>query len=171
MTPEEARKELVEIAEREVGIREQGGNNRGSRIVQYQRATWLEPGPWPWCAAFVCWCVKEWLDVAGVREYLGIKSPDAWRPQTAGAFDFVRWARDKGLRVLAEQAEVKAGDLVIFDFSHIGIVSADAGAGSTFIHTIEGNTNGRGTRDSVNGDGVWQKTRARDLARNFIRLA
>ena len=34
---------------------------------------------------------------------------------------------------------------------------------------IEGNTNGQGARDSVTGDGVWEKTRAKNLVRKFIR--
>jgi hypothetical protein len=38
------------------------------------------------------------------------------------------------------------------------------------IVTIEGNTNGRGDRDSESGDGVWRKTRPKSIARNFIRI-
>jgi len=161
---------LVGIAEGEVGTREQGGNNRGGRVVVYQAATWLKPDAWPWCAAFVCWCIKEWLKVPGVAEHNNISDPEKWRPKTAGAFDFIRWAKEKGLRVLGENAEVEAGDIVVFDFSHIGIVTDDAKAGSNTIECVEGNTNGKGLRDSTSGDGVWQKTRARSLVRNFIRI-
>jgi hypothetical protein len=161
---------LVGIAEAEIGTREQGGNNRGGRIVAYQKATWLEPDAWPWCAAFVCWCVKEWLSVPGVAESIGVGNIEKWRPKTAAAFDFLRWAKEKDLQVLGENEEVHAGDLVIFDFSHIGIVMEDALKGSQFIQTVEGNTNGKGDRDSTSGDGVWCKKRPRTLARNFIRL-
>jgi hypothetical protein len=161
---------LCAIAEAEVGTREQGGNNRGGRIVAYQAATWLAPDAWPWCAAFVCWCIKEWLKVPGVPESLGVSNVERWRPKTAGAFDFLRWAREKDLPILGENAEVQAGDLVIFDFSHIGIVVDDAAKGSQFVQTVEGNTNGRGDRESTSGDGVWMKKRARGLARNFIRI-
>lgn len=38
---------LVQIALAEVGTREEGGNNCGKDIREYQAATWLEPGPWP----------------------------------------------------------------------------------------------------------------------------
>jgi hypothetical protein len=170
MTARESLSILVGIAEGEVGVREEGGNNRGGRIRVYQAATWLQPDPWPWCAAFVCWCVREWLRHPGVSHQLGIQDVEKWRPKTAGAFDFARWAREKGLRILPEQAEVKAGDLVIFDFSHIGIVVNGALSGSQFIETVEGNTNGKGERDSESGDGVWRKKRARHLAKQFIRL-
>jgi GH24 family phage-related lysozyme (muramidase) len=43
-----------------------------------------------------------------------------------------------------------------------------AADGNNFL-SIEGNTNGRGDRDSVTGDGVWEKKRAKSLVRKFIR--
>ena len=52
---------LVALARREIGTREAGGNNRGARVEEYQQATWLNPAPWPWCAAFTCWLLREWL--------------------------------------------------------------------------------------------------------------
>ena len=76
---------LVGIAEAEIGTREQGGNNRGGRVVAYQKATWLEPDAWPWCAAFVCWRVKEWLGVPGVAESIGVGNVEKWRPSFNGA--------------------------------------------------------------------------------------
>jgi hypothetical protein len=48
----------------------------------------------------------------------------------------------------------RAGDFVVFDFSHIGIVAADQKAVTDNIQTIEGNTNGKGERDGLAGDGV-----------------
>lgn len=161
---------LVGIAEAEIGTRERGGNNRGERIVAYQKATWLDPDAWPWCAAFVCWCIQEWLKVPGAAESIGVSNIEKWRPQTPAAFDFLRWAAQKDLQVLSETAEVHAGDIIVFDFSHIGIVVEDALKSSQSIQTVEGNTNGKGARDSTSGDGVWLKKRARTLARNFIRL-
>ena len=161
---------LVGIAEAEVGVREQGGNNRGGRIEAYQNATWLDPEAWPWCAAFVCWCIRDWLKVPGAADSIGVGNIENWRPKTAAAFDFLRWAKKQDLPILPETAEVHAGDLVIFDFSHIGIVVADALENSQFILTVEGNTNGTGARDSTSGDGVWRKKRPRSLARKFIRI-
>ena len=167
------RKKLVEIAASEVGITEDGGNNRGPRIVEYQAATWLKPAPWPWCAAFVCWVIKKWLEDPSVRENLSLRNDkftESWRPKTAGAFDFTRWAKEKGLSVLPKTARALAGDLVIFDFSHIGIVAKDQTKGSDQVITIEGNTNSKGQRDSVGGDGVWRKIRPVRLVRSYIRL-
>jgi len=35
---------------------------------------------------------------------------------------------------------------------------------------VEGNTNGRGDRDSLFGDGVWKKTRKKTLVKDLIRI-
>ena len=165
-------KPLVDLALAEVGVREEGGNNRGPRIRDYQSATWLKPAPWPWCAAFICWIVREWLKNPDVRQHLSLrndKSVEAWRPRTAGAFDFERWARSNNLPVLSRSKRARAGDLVVFSFSHIGIVVKDQSTAST-LETVEGNTNGAGTRDSNSGDGVWRKRRPISSVRSLIRL-
>ena len=97
------------------------------------------------------------------------KEAELWRPKTAGAFDWAKWAHSKELTVLPESALAKAGDFVIFDFSHIGIVVSDQPNVGT-ITTVEGNTNGKGERDSAAGDGVWQKTRQPSLVKCYIRI-
>ena len=167
-----AKLQLVEIANGEVGVHETGGNNCGFRIREYQAATELDPAPWPWCAAFVCWAIRMWLTRPVVREALSLRNEDEaenWRPKIAAAFKFETWARKRGLKVLPETARAKAGDLVIFDFSHIGIIAVDQ-TDSDYIDTIEGNTNGRGDRDSEGGDGVWRKRRPAHLAKCYIRI-
>lgn len=162
---------LLDLAIRELGVREQGGNNNGPRIREYQAATWLEPAAWPWCAAFVDWCVMRWLDNRLVRDWLKLTQDqaDEFRPRTAGAWDLANWARKQSLRVsiLTESAKANPGDIIIFDFSHVGLIERDQGA--NFL-TIEGNTNQAGARDSESGDGVWRKTRERSLARNLLRI-
>lgn len=167
------RRQLVAIAAAQVGSHEEGGNNLGPMVAMFQGATILPPGPWPWCAAFVDWCVREWLQIAPVRLALGLRSDaevEAWRPKTALAFGFEGWGLSHGLAVLPELAVARAGDLVTFDFSHVGIVAVDQPAASGMIETIEGNTNGAGARDSAHGDGVWRKTRRVELVRRYVRL-
>lgn len=39
------RTRLVSIAAGQLGVREEHGENRGEQIEEYQRATWLTPGP------------------------------------------------------------------------------------------------------------------------------
>lgn len=167
------RKKLADIAAEEIGVREVGGNNRGPKIVEYQSATWLKPAPWPWCAAFVCWVIKKWLEDPSVRENLLVRTnklTEAWRPRTASAFDLAKWAKERDLPVLNRSARALAGDLAIFDFSHVGIVIRDQSEGSSQIVTVEGNTNGKGERDSTSGDGVWRKIRPVRLVRSYIRI-
>lgn len=164
------RAQLVAIAAAQLGVREVG-RNTGEQIEEYQRATWLAPGPWPWCAAFVAWCLREWLESPAVRAELALGSERAaekWRCRDARAYGWEDWALRRGVLMLDETAQARAGDIVTYDFSHIGIVASDysADAGEKII-TIEGNTNGAGSRD---GDGVYRKTRDRRLIRRLIRI-
>lgn len=162
---------LIAIAESQVGVREVGGNNRGSRIREYQTATDLPPGAWPWCAAFSCWCIREWLKDPQVVQWLNLqrRTPDEWRPKTALAYGFTSWARQRPntTRIFTERDSAKPGDIVTFDFSHIGFVVSESGDS---IQCIEGNTNGKGERDSESGDGVWLKVRKKTLVKDLIRI-
>lgn len=92
---------------------------------------------------------------------------EAKRPQTAGAFGYIDWARRFDQEILPPTLRPEPGMIAVFDFSHIAFVKGPVDAKS--FRTLEGNTNGRGDRDSVMGDGVWEKTRAKSLVRKFIR--
>jgi hypothetical protein len=162
---------LTAIAQAEIGILETGGNNRGPRIIEYQRATSLEPDNWPWCAAFVDWCIQQWIEDPEAVKWLKLqaRTPEEWRPKTALAYGLTTWAkmRPATTTILTEADTARLGDIVTFDFSHTGIVLEDDGK---HIVTVEGNTNGTGDRDSESGDGVWRKIRRKTLAKNFIRI-
>ena len=150
-------KALVALAEKEVGVKEKPLNsNRGKRVEEYQAATWLEGTGWPWCAAFICWLCRE----AGM--------PKAKRPQTAGAWDFEKYAKKMGGKLIkpAAKDKVRAGDIVIFTFSHIGLAVADEADG--LVKTIEGNTDASGSRE---GGGVYRKTRRKSQIRSIIRIS
>ena len=162
---------LIEIALAEVGVREEGGNNCGPRIREYQAATWLELGPWAWCAAFLDWCIREWLKIKEVVEFLGIKDVEEWRPKTAGAFDYINWARKHGVKILPRTEKGKAGDIVVLDFNGQGhIVLAIKDQDDGLFQTVEGNTNIKGERESEKGDGVWKKTRGTAPIKAIIRF-
>jgi hypothetical protein len=157
------------IALAEVGKKETKGNNLGAEVRKYQSATTLPPGAWPYCAAFCCWVLDQWLDDPENRKWLALKksSPQAWRPKTALAYGFLKWAkaRPATVQILPDTAEPEPGMFVIYDFSHIGIVKRNIDA--TFFEAVEGNTNSAGSRD---GDGVYVKRRRRSLARAFLRV-
>ena len=158
---------LVEIAERELGKKETR-NNVAKDVRKYQAATTLAPGAWPWCAAFCAWTLQQWLDDPANVKWLGLRAttPAKWRPKTALAYGFIKWAqaRPATCMVLPDTVEPMPGDLVCYDFSHIGIVKRSLG---DKFEAIEGNTNGAGSRE---GDGVYLKVRPRKLARCFIRI-
>ena len=169
------RKKLVAIAESELGVVEIPRNsNKGARVQLYQRATTLAGTGWPYCAAFVCFCIREWLKDADVREALGLKTvaaAEAWRPKTAGAFAFHDWADKHGLLVMDDSPKhiLHTADLATFDVSHIGIVKDDyVKGGVSRIVTIDGNTSPSSGNNE--GGGVYQRDRPRSDARKFIRL-
>lgn len=148
---------LVALASAEVGVREEPmDSNRGKRVEEYQAATWLDGSGWPWCAAFICWLFKR----AGV--------PESWRPRTAGAWDFENWARKSGGQaelLKPGRHRIKAGDIVVFRFSHIGLAEKDQRGDA--VETIEGNTDASGSRE---GGGVYRKIRKVSQVRSMIRV-
>jgi len=152
---------LVSLARNEIGVEEVDGSNCGVRVDTYKSATNLPPHEaWPWCAAFVCWLVREAIRTDGPYTFA--------RPTTAGAWDFENWSKkqDNSTHTLRNPGnDIKAGDIVIFKFSHIGLCVRSAEAGR--IRTVEGNTDAAGSRE---GGGVFEKSRALDSIKTRIRF-
>lgn len=171
MTREEAIQKLVKIAKSQIGVKEVGGNNQGKKIREYQSAVALDPGPWAWCAAFTAWCMREWLkDPEVVKLMCGSLTAEKWRFKDARAYAWETWGPKHGATLLKETDLAKAGDIITYDFSHVGIVLEDQKPGDKFLTTCEGNTNKKGERDSDSGDGVWRKQRHHTLTKTLIRL-
>jgi hypothetical protein len=167
--PQKAVKELVSeiirIAKAEVGTREVGNTNCGIRVNEYKAATWLNPKKgWPWCAAFVCWVIREAMASSGTKQTKTFK-----RPRTAAAWDFENWSIEQDSTTWMRRPhgnDIMAGDLVIFTFSHIGIaVSSPDKNGNVTV--AEGNTDSAGSRE---GGGVYLKTRKLTQIRSRIRF-
>ena len=162
------RQKLVDIATKELGVHEENYSNSGKRVEEYQAATSIDGTGWPWCAAFVCWCIREWGKLPVVLEALKMTSDEfeVWRPKTASAFGFHSWAHKHGLLVMTDSPAhvLHTADIMTFDMSHVGLVRGDEG---NLVYTIEGNTSLAGSRD---GGGVYKKIRQRFLARAFVRL-
>lgn len=155
---------LIRIARAELGTTEQGGANIGPRVDIYKAATGLDShGNWAWCAAFVCWCIRE----AAAK----LPKPPVWPvPTTARAFGLEAWAdAHTGLQCIRRPivAEVQPGDVLVYTFSHCGIAEGRIGRGD-LVQAIEGNTNTDGSRDGI---GVFQRARNVRLVRSLIRLA
>ncbi|MBF7995702.1 CHAP domain-containing protein [Rahnella laticis] len=167
-------KQLIDIAANEVGVTEGNKDNTGTRVVEYQGASWLAPGAWPWCAAFTCWVMREWLEDEKVRDALKIgtfSQAEKWRCRDASAFGWDKWAAGKStVHQIPPVQLALAGDFVVYEFSHIGLVIEDQKSISGKIRTIEGNTHGQKDKDSEPVDGVWRKERSPTLVKNYIRL-
>ena len=169
---------LVEIAKRDVGQTELTPN-RSPEIAKLWPATFapelytdMKAKPYygrpPYCAAAMCYWVREWLKDPEVLTALKMTPSQAekWRCKSPGAFAWQDWAAKKGLLVLddSQKHTLHAGDIMVFDMSHIGLVETDH---EDMVFTVEANTGPSGGRD---GDGFWTKARHRSLAKCFIRL-
>ena len=143
--------------------------NQGPGILKFWGATTYPEGydnREPWCAAFVCWCL---------REALSELSPASQRPTgfnrltSPVAYDAETWAasmKGKGVLLLDPKIwEIRPGDIVTLSVSS-HIVIATKGRKTTF-DTVEGNTNEAGSRE---GDGVYFRSRPRSHARKIIRF-
>lgn len=152
---------LVELAAAEVGVSEIDGTNCGPRVNEYKAATWLPADkPWPWCAAFICWLIREAMEG---RDWT---FP---RPETAGAWDFENWCLKVDKSAILKRnpgKDIRAGDIVIFTFSHIGIATSEPDI-YKMVRTIEGNTDGEGSRE---GGAVLRKRRSLSKIRSRIRF-
>lgn len=156
---------MIQLARSQIGVSEEGNSNCGKMVNQYKAATWLPADkPWPWCAAFICWLVREAMTAEGVKETKTFK-----RPRTAGAFDFENWSLSQGSETTTKKPhkrDILPGDIVVFKFSHIGIAETAMDANGN-VTCIEGNTDGAGSRE---GGAVLRKKRRADQIRSRIRI-
>ena len=157
---------LVAIAKAEVGVREIPANsNTGTRICAYQAATWLKGTYFPYCAAFICWVVKQAIieHERGTGKKITFK-----RPQTAAAYGFDEWslAQDASTTTYVKYP-LKPKSVGIFSLNHsshcgLAISAPDSGG---FFKTVEGNTDASGSRE---GGGVYTRLRHVSDVRDFI---
>lgn len=156
---------IVHIATKEIGIEEVNGTNCGPRVDQYKAATVLPPHEqWPWCAAFVDWCILQAMTASGVKE-----TPTFTRPKTASAWDLEQWSLKQDDTTNTKRnpgRDIKAGDIVIFTFSHVGIATGEPDS-SGLVPTIEGNTDGGGSRE---GGIVMNKKRRLSQIKTRVRF-
>ena len=156
---------LISLAKAEIGTSEVNGTNCGPRVNEYKSATNLPPEEeWPWCAAFICWLVREALTQTGTKE-----TPTFTRPRTASAWAFENWSlrQDSSTQTRKpHRGDIEPGDIVIFTFSHIGLATSRPD-GEGYVCTIEGNTDGAGSRE---GGAVLAKRRHLSKIRSRIRF-
>lgn len=167
---------LAYIAERETGAAENPmGSNTGARILKYFLADDLtikgKSDGYPWCAAFVSWCIQEMVRELAASER---RIPGFDPPRLARAFAFENWGNEAGCRVFAPPRGLMAatgtrparGDIVVYTFSHCGIVSR-VNPRDTNFSAVEGNTSKEGGRE---GYEVAIRPRTFAGAKVFIRI-
>jgi len=163
--PDSIAARIVQLARADLAIRETEGKNQGPGIAKFWPATNYPKGyenREPYCAAAVCYWIKAAAGTLPVPFDL---------PRTARAFGFVEWAeKQAGRKVepIGKGATLQPGDLLVFEFSHIGIVEARCPAGKTTVQTIEANTSP--TSGNNEGGGVFRRDRSRNLIRSVIRI-
>jgi hypothetical protein len=173
---------MIEIARRDVGSNEVTPN-RAPWLGKIWPATTYGDGQKdraPYCAAGMAFVLKQAaVELAAegrLRETTGMSLMEfeKWRCKEAAVINWRSWAaKKKGVLVLPDDATTIAqpGDFMVFDTSHIGLVVKPRDAAGKTLDTVEYNT-GPSKPGAVNrdGDGCWDKVRARSLARQFIRL-
>lgn len=127
--------EALKIAKSQIGVHEEGGNNKGVKVGEYLSSVGLGQG-YAWCQSFVYWCFKK------ASANLATANPV---PKTAGVL--AHW---NGAIYGKKVSTPQVGDLFILDFGkglgHIGFVDTVDLVNKTFT-TIEGNSNDEGSRE------------------------
>jgi len=136
---------VADIYSTQIGVREATGKNDGTDVEKYLAATGLGKGH-AWCAAFVAWT----FDQARIKIVKSAWSP-AWFPSQKTIY-----TRGEPGNITPQQADVFG---IYFQnlkrVAHVGFID-DWQQETSFLITVEGNTNEAGSRD---GDGVYRKRR------------
>lgn len=143
---ETTRHELLQNLTEQLDVREVTSNSSPMIDTYLQSVGFNEPVPW--CAAFVSWNLNQ----------VGVDNPNsAWSPSFARDKNVI-WYSKTGYK--QGGIEAKTGDVVTFYYTrlqrvgHVGFFIKESKSG--YFITIEGNTNGGGSRE---GDGVYMKKR------------
>lgn len=154
---------INDIAETQVGVTEQGGNNKGLQVEDYLKAVGLKSGN-PWCAAFVRWV----FDICGIKSNI-----TGWSPTSYNKNDVI-YTDGKFYNTVYKNQDVLIMSLSYDKFlktrfkgiGHTGIINK---INTYSVVTIEGNTNQDSARDSRTGDGVLIKKRPLNKKLNITR--
>lgn len=154
-TPNTIKPNIQSIYTSFIGVREKSGKNDGPEVEMFLRTVGLGKG-YPWCAAFVKYCLLE----AGIES---AKKINGMALSCENKSDFVY---NKGKKI----KEVEAGDVFTLYYAklkrigHTGFV--DKEINSSIFESVEGNTNIAGSRE---GDGVYRKKRSYNATYSISR--
>ena len=137
---------VIEQARKSIGIRELSGRNDGPVVDEILSSVNLEGTKAPWCAAFIVWVGDKAFGSTLFNPY----PRSAWSPTFLTK---PTWDRQR------KGTPLKPADVFgiwlhsMGRVAHVGLVEKNEG---DWLVTIEGNTNGGGSRD---GDGVYRRRR------------
>lgn len=135
---------VVKTYQSQIGVREATGRNDGVQVESYLRTTNLKKGH-AWCAAFVNWCFIN----NQVPTNNSAWAP-AWFPKSKTVY-----TQGVPLKYVPQPGDVFGLYYPnLKRIGHVGFINK-WGTGSS-IETVEGNTNGYGSRE---GNGVYVKWR------------
>lgn len=161
----------LDIAKGFIGPIETKGNNLGPLVAKVQSATDLPPGPWPYCAAGVYFCLEEaeWK----FEEAFRINELEAWVPGWTQAAMNQKY----GMQIVPIQNAIP-NDVIVFnwagvrgparDYDHIGFVRTKLLA-SGVIGTREFNTGPGAGGNQSDGDGCWDRWRPNNAGILILR--
>jgi len=135
---------LIAEAEMHLHVREATGNNDGYWVEKFLASTGLGKG-YAWCAAYQTYIHRE----------TGLKSPKSAR--VVDWFKTPVWER-KNNSYQPEALPGMVGALYYPKLGRYGHILLIVGKDKNNYYTIEGNTNGAGSRE---GDGVYKKIRSK----------
>lgn len=148
-------KALLDTAKSFLGVHEEGGNNHGAMVEEFQRAVDGKAAGEPWCMCFVQYCIREAerLSIVHSRIYRSESCLDVWEKSPAN----MRLTKpEPGAIAIWNRVGTRQG--------HTGIVVAIRSP-EVYI-TIEGNTT-NGQEIEREGAGVWLKYRSVRATRLF----
>lgn len=135
---------LVSKAEKYLYVREATGNNDGAEVEMFLRSTGLGKG-YAWCAAYQTYVHRE----------AGLKAPRSAR--VVDWFKTPLWERKQN-SYQPQALPGMVGALYYESLKRYGHIVLIVGKDKNNFYTIEGNTNGAGSRE---GDGVYRKIRSK----------
>ena len=139
--------DVLDTARAELGVREDPPESNRVKYNDWYYGRTVIGSAYPWCMAFVQWCFAQ-----------------AGRPlpfRTASCSALLGWYRQN--RPECVVGDPQPGDIIIYTFSHTGIVESVQGG---VITAIEGNTS---AGNDANGGQVQRRTRGRSLVKAYIR--
>lgn len=138
---------LITSLDRQLGVRESGGNNRGWKVSQYLESVNAPEGS-SWCASYVHWNLSK----CGIPNTVTAWSPTAHNPKN------IVWFKGKFNK------SPNAGDVfTIYSLkkkriAHTGFFRERIN--EKFYLTNEGNAAKDGAVNPYDGDGVYEKIRS-----------